>query len=447
MVNLFKYLYLGLFSILCISCARESSIPVKADFTINVINNDYSVPVKVEISNKSQGADAYEWTLEGAITPHSTQINPQITYITPGKHTIKLRAYNKDGEEDTKSMEIQIDAAMKPNFSWIMQGSDISPVTLQLQDESLGAKEYLWEFQNGNPSYSKEQNPKVTFTQAGTHNIRLTISNGKESYSLEKTIEVKPAMFIDFDWEVDFIDQDFQAPVTLHLKNKTTNANSYQWVINGALPSQSTEESPIIVFNNAGSYNITLNSTNDKETKTLQKQITIHPDQNLLSFKDIKLGISSAQSSIGVFFSSKLGKVLKKNEINATNGSLIDFGYFGLDDDFSYNQFISPKEAQNTAFSKVPSAIHTKIINSQELVGNLLNPTQFDAIQKGSDFISISINETNRGKTPFNKNIAPRIIPFQTEDGRKGAIKIKGFISSGTESYIIVDIKVQKKPN
>ena len=37
-----------------------------------------------------------------------------------------------------------------------------------------------------------------------------------------------------------------------------------------------------------------------------------------------------------------------------------------------------------------------------------------------------------------------RIVLFETANGRKGAIKIKEYISNGTESYIFVDIKMQK---
>ena len=63
-----------------------------------------------------------------------------------------------------------------------------------------------------------------------------------------------------------------------------------------------------------------------------------------------------------------------------------------------------------------------------------------------SFFNSLNIVESNRGKTPFTRQDTPRIILFQTQDGRKGAIKIKQFVSQGKESYILTDIKVQKKP-
>jgi PKD repeat protein len=63
----------------------EESIPVKADFSIKVINDDYSVPVKVEITNKSTGAETYQWSFEGATITSSTEKSPQpITYANPG---------------------------------------------------------------------------------------------------------------------------------------------------------------------------------------------------------------------------------------------------------------------------------------------------------------------------------------------------------------------------
>ena len=429
------------------SCAVEEGIPVKADFAIKVVNNDYSVPVKVEITNKSTGADIYEWSFEGATVTSSTKKNPQpITYAAAGVYKIKLKVSNKDGNEDEKIIEVKADAAMKSDFEWQMQGSDISPVTLQVVDKSLGATQYLWEFDGGNPATSNAQNPSVTFTTLGDHVIKLTISNGLETYSIQKTVNVKPAMTVDFNWSVDPIDNDYEAPLLLHLNNLSTNAYTYIWEIAGATPSLSTATNPDIQFGSAGTYTIILKATNDKETKILQKQVTIHPNTNLLSFSNIKLGISTAHSTIGCFFSSYLGTVIKQGEVTAANGSKMDFGFFGLNSSFSYNQFVSPDEVQSTAFASIPNATHSKIVNSQELVGTQLSSAGFGVINQGSDFNSITINETNAGKTPFNSTVVPRVVLFKTEDGRKGAIKIKDFVQAGAGSYLLVDIKVQKQP-
>ncbi len=337
-MNFYKYLKtiysVILFVILAItfnSCAVEEGIPVKADFTIKVVNNDYSVPVKVEITNKSTGADTYEWSFEGATVTSSTEKNPQpITYAAAGVYKIKLKASNKDGNEEEKTIEVKADAAMKVDFEWQMQGSDISPVTLQMVDKSLGATQYLWEFDGGNPATSNAQNPSVVFTTPGDHVIKLTISNGLETYSTQKTVTIQPAMMVDFNWSVDPIDNDYEAPLLLHLNNLSTNAYTYEWEIAGATPSLSTATNPDIQFGSAGTYSIILKATNDKETKILQKQVTIQPNTNLLSFSNIKLGISTAHSTIGCFFSSYLGTVIKQGEVTAANGSKIDFGFFNL---------------------------------------------------------------------------------------------------------------------
>ncbi|GEN72138.1 PKD domain-containing protein [Chryseobacterium lathyri] len=445
-----KTLYFFLIGVLAFTfnaCAVEESIPVKADFSIKVINDDYSVPVKVEITNKSTGAETYQWSFEGASVTSSTEKSPlPITYASPGVYKIKLKASNKDGNVDEKEIEVKVDAAMNVDFEWQMQGSDISPVTLHMIDKSLGATQYLWEFEGGSPATSNAQNPDVVFTTPGDHMIKLTISNGLETYSTQKTVTIQPAMTIDFNWTVDPIDNDYQAPVLLHLNNISTNAFTYEWTIVGANPATSTAVSPDINLPAAGTYTIILKAINDKETKILQKQVTVLPDANLLSFSNIQLGISSASSTVGSFFSSELGTVLKQNEVNATNGSKIDFAFFGLNSSFMYNQFVSPDEVQNTGFMAIPNATHSKIINSQELVGTQLSSSGFDALNAGSDFNTITVTETNAGKSPFSNSVVPRVILFQTADGRKGAVKVKSFVANGLSSYILVDIKVQKQP-
>ncbi|GHU68262.1 hypothetical protein FACS189413_04730 [Bacteroidia bacterium] len=429
------------------SCAKEEIIPVAVDFEIKVVNEDYSVPVQVELTNKTTGADTYQWTFEGATQTSSSEKNPETRlYLNKGVFKISLAASNKDGSMDDKTIEIQIDAAMRVDIQWEMLGSDISPVSLKMLNTSLGATAWQWEFEGGEPAASTDSVPQVRFTEAGEHTVKLTIFNGRETYSGEKTVMVQPAMTADFDWSVDAIDDDYEAPVTLHLHNLSTNTFSYQWTVQGATPIVSTEENPDIVFPGAGNYTIVLKSTNDKETITVQKQITIHEDKNLLVFSGVHLGINTAQRSAGCFFSSVLAKVLKSNEVTAANGSLIDFAYFGLNDIFNFNQFISPDEVQTTAFTEIPAAIHTKIINSQELLGVQLTAAQFDAIDYGSGFNSMTVDETNTGKSPFDDTVAPRVVLFQTVDGRKGALKITAFVPEGKDSYIVADVKIQKLP-
>lgn len=443
--NNYILVFVTIFSVF--SCAKEENIPVVADFEIIVVNNDYSIPVTVEIKNKTVGADTYLWSFNGSTILSSSDRNPApITYLTKGTYKIILKATNKDGSEDTKSIDIQIDNAIKTDFEWTMLGSDISPVTLQMVNKTQGAMSYRWSFQDGEPATSTDATPSVKFTSAGEHLITLTATNGRETYLIEKRIIVKPAMVVDFAWSVDFIDSDYEAPVLLHLDNKSINATAYEWTVQGATLTESSAVSPNLFFPNSGVYTILLKASNDKETKTVEKQLAIRPDKNLLSFTNIKLGISIAHSTIGSFFSSYLGKVITRNEVTAETGAKIDFGYFGLNNNFSFNQFLSPDEVETTSFLPIPAATHTRIVNSQELANTQLAPSQFDNIDNGAAFSNITISENLKGKSPFTNEIIPRVVLFQKADGTKGAIKIKEFVSDEKNSYILTDIKVQKRP-
>jgi hypothetical protein len=59
---------------------------------------------------------------------------------------------------------------------------------------------------------------------------------------------------------------------------------------------------------------------------------------------------------------------------------------------------------------------------------------------------ALSISSTPGGWEQFTNSIVPRIVLFQSPDGRKGAIRIDQFVANGKDSYIVCDIKVQKTP-
>jgi hypothetical protein len=57
----------------------------------------------------------------------------------------------------------------------------------------------------------------------------------------------------------------------------------------------------------------------------------------------------------------------------------------------------------------------------------------------------VTITETTAGIQEFDNSVVPRIVLFETEDGRKGAIKIKDFVVDGLNSYVLIDVKVMKE--
>lgn len=155
------------------------------------------------------------------------------------------------------------------------------------------------------------------------------------------------------------------------------------------------------------------------------------------------MGINTA--SYGCFFSSRLRKVLLKNEINNEDGQEIDFVFFGLNSEFNYWTFLSPDRLQNTVFESIKNAIQTKIILFPEKFDILFTIEDFDEMVNDLKLKNISFTPTLLKDEYFTSKInLPKLILFETQDGRKGAIKIKKTVNEGANSYIVTDIKIQK---
>jgi hypothetical protein len=159
---------------------------------------------------------------------------------------------------------------------------------------------------------------------------------------------------------------------------------------------------------------------------------------------DVKLAISAGHVASGSFYSTKLRQVLKREDVNADNGSLVDIVFFGINSSFSYSRFISPDSAAKYAFPPIPGATHTAFINTLESGAITFSATQFDAMTNDTPLQPLDIKNNDSRIAFFNNTVAPRIVLFETSDGRKGAIKVKSFIVDGSQSYILLDIKVQK---
>lgn len=429
------------------SCYKEHELPVNVDFSVEIVDNDYSVPVKVAIHNATTGAETYSWSFEGGSPASSDKKEPGvIEFATPGSYKIILEAANKHGGKDKKEITVTVDPAIDVDFTVTNTQSAYSPVAVNVVNISKGGSSYKWTFEGGIPVSSVEKQPgTIVFAEPGIHKIILEVSNGKEVHRSEKVVEVKPALLADFDtqWRVE--DNDMQAPFRTFIQNNTVSATQYTWNCPGGTVSDPDIAEPEIVYNLPGTYTMTLTAQNDKSSQTVSKTITILPNTNLYIFKDVKLGINTAQNTIGCYFSAALGKVLKSNEVTVTNSSKIDFAYYGLNSAFSYNKILSPDDVQHYTFSPIPGAIHTEVINKQESVGSSFSAADFDAMADDLPLQSLSIASSAAGYAQFDNSLTSRVVLFKTQDGRKGAIKIKEYVTDGQQSYIVVDVKMMKQ--
>lgn len=433
------------------SCYKESFVTIETKFTTEFVNGDESVPVILKINNLTTGADTYEWEFQGGSpATANSKIPPQILYTAPGIYSIKLNTKNSDGEQGSYSKTIVIKDAIGINFNTQIIQSNYSPVEVNFNNATSGTGlSYNWTFSGGSiATFSGQNPPNVIFTTPGNHDIVLTVSNGFETFSQTKSIIVAPYLISAFTWQPIFFDDDYQAPVTLNFLNQSISATSFNWSFPSGSPSSSNLVNPTITFNNPGTYAVSLTAINDKTTQVISYPITIYPDTNLRVLNDVKFGINSAHNNNlqGAFYAISTRENYKANEVNTTNSGLIDIAFQGLNSNFTYNKFIAPNQVQNFGFLSLTPAQNTIFINSQNLCNCGLNFTQsqFDAMTTDLPLQGLVINNSIAGAQEFNNTI-PRIVLFKTQDGRKGAIKIKNFVNNGSGSFLVCDIKVQKQ--
>lgn len=431
------------------SCKKEILIESKAAFAYEIAEHNFTVPVKVSFVNHSTGAQQYEWTFEGGTPAISAKKDPGIVqFDKAGNHKITLRAWNDD-HESIKEISVELDSAVMVDFDPFIQINEFSPVQVKINNKTIGASTYSWIFEGGTPASSTmQQPPLVNFADTGFHTITLTVSNGRASFTRTKKIHVGAAMAPDFSIVPSFDDNDNEAPLHARLQNTTVSGLIYRWTTSGGIIDNPTAESPNIHFNNAGTYTVTLTAGNGKESKQVVRTIVVLPNKNIRTFTDVKLGINTAHGTIGSFFSTKLRKTFKKDDDLSEHGKEIDIVYFGLNQNFTYNKFLSPDSASAYTFNPIPQAMDSKVINTAEncACGNEMSSSDFDNLDNGASFQNFMVNPSAAGRKQFTNATVPRVILYQTNDGRKGAIKIKQYLSNGAQSYIIVDIKVQKTP-
>lgn len=434
-----------LFTTLLSSCLKETAVPIESAFTIEA-SEDKTSPVTIQLKNESYGADEYEWTFEGGLPGSSTDKSPgKVVFTQAGEHKITLRVWNAV-EERISQQTIRVDSAMTIDFDFSIALNDIAPGVVSITNKSKGGNQYEWTFEGGIPSTSNQQHPgTITFAEGGEHKIHLRVFNGSKYEELTKSLTLQPPMQADFSYAPLPVDQDWEAPLTLETTNLTTGGLSYRWVCAGASVQSPTSETTIIRFEHAGTYKLQMIADNGKEEKVVEKSIVIKPNSGIITQNDLKFGINEAKNSVGCFYSAKEGGVVTSSKIVEKQcGAWVDFGFFALNSSFNYCYFFAPNQAKANSFPKIDNAQDATFINNPSSMGINITNAIFDNIKRSYDMNQFTKwSETNQ--TNFNKTSTPHFVLVRTADGRRGIIRIKEFVKDGSQSYIVADVKLEKR--
>ncbi|MBR9923001.1 MAG: PKD domain-containing protein [Bacteroidetes bacterium] len=220
----------------------------------------------VSFTNTSSASTMFDWDFGDGVGT-STAASPDYTYSSDGTYTVVLTAENGCGI-DTFEMDIEISNLPVPDFS-----SDVTagcaPLTVQFFDESsANTDSWSWNFPGGTPSTSTDQNPVVVYSNAGTYNVILTVTNsaGSNTITLTNYITVDELPVADFSTSI--------SDLTVDITNNTSNADSFSWDFGDGVGT-SAESDPGYTYTEDGTYTITLTATNDCGSVTETETITV----------------------------------------------------------------------------------------------------------------------------------------------------------------------------
>lgn len=170
-----------------------------------------------------------------------------------------------------------------------------------------------------------------------------------------------------------------------------------------------------------------ISCSKDKEVETTTT--TVVDNATILTFKDIELSQTNSSTTLGRYFSTKLGKTLKQSEVNSSNGADIDLVYVGGTSGLFY--FESPDRI--TGSIAIPNA--QKSLFKNYLSG--FTVADFDAMTDDTKLKNLEVINDNESIGTLS---LPLIVTFKNAAGKKGVIKLKAI----NAERLLVDIKVQK---
>ena len=146
----------------------------------------------VQFNNTTSGNYvSASWTFDGGSPATSTATSPTVTYNTHGTYDATLTIVNTNGCVPSATEHITVYEAVPPvaDFSasetYITEGNSVTFTDLSTNTPTS----WSWTFEGGTPATSTEQNPTVTYSEAGEYTVTLVATNAFGSSSAETKTE------------------------------------------------------------------------------------------------------------------------------------------------------------------------------------------------------------------------------------------------------------------
>jgi PKD repeat protein len=297
-----------------------------ADFSCTKISD-----FEYQFVNLSQFSQTIEWNFgDGNLSNEDAPIH---TFDSQGIFTITLTVSNECGSE-IASKNLLIGIAPTAQFD-VNTSTGCVPTMIEFSDLSTGDSilSWNWSFEGGTPSMSDEQNPTITYENAGLFDVQLIVENpiGFDTLTEEAFIQIEVFPMADFDFEIENL--------TVSFENTSVGGLEFSWDFGDG--NQSNEENPEHTYAGAGNYEVKLTVTSFSCGSTIEQTVNIQPNSVLedtfseaLSIfpnpvsETLTIELSRVEPEIEVNISNAKGMILRRWEINNSKSKKLDLSDF-----------------------------------------------------------------------------------------------------------------------
>ena len=374
----------------------EPIVPPVAAFTASI--QEGCVPLEVNFESLSTGdITNYNWSFPGGIPSFSSLPNPTVTYNFSGVYDVILVVGNSAGNSTAEEFAyINIQGEPTVDFAY-----EVDELTVLFENLAIDGNSYLWDFGDGNSS--TVFNPNHTYAGEGEYTVTLTVTNECGTVSLEQTVTVSSPLSAAFAASTTSGCADLQVAFT---DNSIGNIDNWAWTFEGGTPATSTEQNPVVTYQQSGTYSVTLTVSNAVNQMTIEEVAYIMVEEGPSAGFDITTSLG--QSTVGftntstnaVSYQWDFGDGSTSSELNPNHTYTMDGTYTvqltalndcGEDIITQEVTILSPPEASFTSSETTGCAPFTVTYNAEPTGDGLTYAWTFEG---GTPLTSTSPNPT-----------------------------------------------------
>ncbi|MDX1995819.1 MAG: PKD domain-containing protein [bacterium] len=221
------------------------------------------LPFTIQFENASTGeVTGYNWNFGDGTS--SAEQNPAHIFTEAGTYTVSLTVAGPGGQD---TAEIQVEVIRPPDAptaSFNVEGetTGTAPFTVTFTNTSQGdIDQTTWDFDDGETSTSTDTTLTHEFTEPGTYEVTLTVTNESGTDTATTTITALPQQIAP---EALFTlnPTSGNAPLEVTVTNQSTGNNlTYAWNFGDGETSDTNNATFTHTFNDAGTFVVSLTVT------------------------------------------------------------------------------------------------------------------------------------------------------------------------------------------